>query len=359
MTSDSLRREIASAINDVVDRGLYILGPELEKFELEFSQFVGTKFCVGVGNGFDALHLSLRAVGVGTGDEVLVPANTYIATWLAVSACGAKPIPIEPDPNTFNINYKRLEDSITSRTAAIVPVHLYGNPASIFEIVEIARRHHLAIVEDCAQAHGATVNGKSVGSFAETGAWSFYPTKNLGALGDGGAITTNDFEIANRVRLLRNYGSKAKYYNEILGFNSRLDELQAAILRCKLNYLAEENRKRQEHADTYKYLLKESRLELPMSVDGNMHVWHQFVVKSRDREQLIQHLGIRGVETSIHYPLPPYQQEAYKVEYEANFDLPISDFLHTEVLSLPIGSHLSLDQLNYVAEGIHDFEQQS
>ena len=357
VTNDSLRAEISQAINNVLDRGVYILGSEVDKFELEFSKFVGTTFCVGVGNGFDALHLSLRAIGLGPGDEVLVPSNTYIATWLAISACGAKPVPVEPNPNTFNIDPERIEERITSRTAAIVPVHLYGNPALMPTIVEIARRHHLAIVEDCAQAHGATIGGNSVGSFGETGAWSFFPSKNLGGFGDGGAITTNDFEIATKVRLLRNYGSRLKYYNEILGFNSRLDEIQAAILNCKLNYLEEDNYKRRVNADIYKYLLHQSNLELPSSIDGNLHVWHQFVVKSKDRERLIEYLGIRGVETIIHYPLPPYLQEAYITEYGGKYDLPISDCLHKEVLSLPIGPHLTTDQLNYVAEVINDFEE--
>ncbi len=355
LTNDSLRFEIDESIRRVLDRGLYILGPEVEKFELEFSNFIGTKYCVGVGNGFDALHLSLRALGVGSGDEVIVPANTYIATWLAVSACGAVPIPVEPDLNTYNIDPRKIEERITSRTVAILPVHLYGNPAPMNEICKLARKYNLAIIEDCAQAHGARIGDRSVGSFGESGAWSFFPTKNLGALGDGGAITTDDFEVAEKVKLLRNYGSGKKYFNHIIGMNSRLDELQAAILRCKLKYLETENESRKRIAGLYLSGIGTEYLTLPEMPQGCSHVWHLFVVRSAERDRLQDFLASKRVETLIHYPVAPYQQEAYLAEFKDRFELPVSDNIHSEVLSLPIGPNLGSAQVDYIIESANEF----
>jgi len=350
-----LKQEIDQAVGRVLGSGHYILGREVEAFENEFVQYLGVDHCVGVGNGLDALHLSLRALGVGAGDEVLVPSNTYIATWLAVTYAGATPVPVEPDERTYNIDPEKLEAAITKRTKAIIAVHLYGQPADMDPIRGIAKAHKLSVVEDAAQAHGARYKGSRVGSLGDVAGWSFYPGKNLGALGDGGAVTTNNCELADRLRTLRNYGSRVKYYNDAKGFNSRLDEIQAAALRIKLKYLEEWNGRRREVAAQYTKELKNIGLILPFVPSWAEPVFHLFVVRSRQRDLLRQHLEKRGIDTLIHYPVPPHLQEAYRDLNMKQGNLPISEAIHNEVLSLPIGPHIRPSQVEKVTSAIREF----
>jgi dTDP-4-amino-4,6-dideoxygalactose transaminase len=313
------------------------MGEELRSFETEYADYCGAAHCVGVGNGLDALVLALRALGVGPGDEVIVPSNTYIATWLAASHVGATPVPVEPDAGTFNIDPARIEATITPRTKAILPVHLYGQPVDLDPILAIARRHGLKVVEDGAQAHGARYKGRRLGAHGDAVAWSFYPGKNLGALGDGGAVTTDDPAIAEQLRTLRNYGSKVKYHNEIIGTNSRLDELQAALLRPKLRTLDTGNRHRGAIAQRYLDGLAGLGLALPVVPAIADPVWHLFVIRHPQREALARRLAAAGVGTVIHYPVAPHLQPAYAHLGIAAGALPVSEQLHAEVLSLPIG----------------------
>ncbi|MBN8716001.1 DegT/DnrJ/EryC1/StrS family aminotransferase [Thermomonas sp.] len=324
----------------VRDSGWYILGPEVEAFEQEYATYCGARHCVGVANGLDALHLVLRALGVGAGDEVIVPSNTYIATWLAVSQCGAVPVPVEPDPATHNLDPERVEAAITPRTKVILPVHLYGQPADLDPILSIARRHGLRVLEDAAQAHGARYKGQRIGAHGDAVAWSFYPGKNLGALGDAGAVTTNDAAVADRLRVLRNYGSRVKYVNDVQGWNSRLDPLQAAILRVKLAHLDEWNARRAEIAALYLRELADCGVVLPQVPDWAQPVWHLFVVRHPRRDELQQRLAQAGIQTLIHYPIPPHRQQAYAGLGLAEGALPIAERLAAEVLSLPMGPHL-------------------
>src|SRR5712692_11762568 len=298
-----IKDELDAAYQRVMNSGWYILGEEVNAFENEFAAYCGVKHCVGVGNGLEALQLILRGYGIGTGDEVIAPANTYIATWLAVSNAGAKVVPVEPVEGTYNLDPTRIEAAITPRTKAILPVHLYGQPADMDPINDIARRHGLKVIEDAAQAHGARYRDRRVGSLGDAAGWSFYPTKNLGAYGDAGAVTTDDGELADRVRLLRNYGSKSKYYNEEKGINSRLDELQAALLRVRLKHLDEWNSRRARVAAKYTEALSETDLMLPGVCEGADPVWHLFVVRSAHRDELQKHLRSAGVTTLVHYPV--------------------------------------------------------
>ena len=339
-----LREEIDAAIARVLDSGWYILGPEVEAFEADYAAFCDAKHAVGVANGLDALHLALRAMDVGAGDEVIVPSNTYIATWLAVSQCGAVPVPVEPDPATHNIDPARIEAAITPRTKVILPVHLYGQPADMDPILAIARKHGLRVLEDGAQAHGARYKGKRVGAHGDAVAWSFYPGKNLGALGDGGAVTTDDEALADRLRVLRNYGSRVKYVNEVQGYNSRLDPLQAAVLRVKLAHLDAWNARRAALARIYLDGLRDTWLVLPHVPDWAQPAWHLFVVRHAQRDGLQQRLTEAGIGSLIHYPIPPHKQQAY---VEAGFDadaFPLASRLADEVLSLPMGPHLAPEQ---------------
>lgn len=329
--------ELTAAFNRVLNSGWYILGEEVTCFEQEYAAFCGAKYCVGVANGLDALSLTLRAMEIGPGDEVIVPSNTYIATWLAVSHTGATPIPVEPDINTLNINPALIEPAITPRTRAILPVHLYGQPADLDPIIEIARHYRLRVMEDGAQAHAALYKGKRLGVHGDAVAWSFYPGKNLGALGDGGAITTNDEDIANNLRLLRNYGSEIKYHNKILGYNSRLDELQAALLRAKLPKLVDGNRRRSIIARKYLDAFANINLLLPEVPDFATPVWHLFVVRHQQRDILAKRLSDAGIGTMIHYPIPPHLQAAYSSLGLSRGALPISETIHNQVLSLPMG----------------------
>jgi dTDP-4-amino-4,6-dideoxygalactose transaminase len=348
-----LKAEIDRAVARVCDSGWYILGPEVEAFEAEFAAYCEAKSAVGVANGLDALHLALRALGVVPGDEVIVPSNTYIATWLAVSQCGAMPVSVEPDERTFNINPASIEAAITSRTRVILPVHLYGQPADLDPILTIARKHGLYVLEDAAQAHGARYKGKRIGAHGDVVAWSFYPGKNLGALGDGGAVTTNNPEIADRIRVLRNYGSRVKYSNEVRGYNSRLDPLQAAILRVKLAHLDEWNARRASIAGHYRQGLAGCGLTLPEAPDWVEPVWHLYVVRSARRDALKKALTIAGVDTLIHYPIPPHLQDAYRgSDRGPGGAFPVAERLADEVLSLPMGPHLSASSLDVVIDAI-------
>ncbi|MFZ5884577.1 MAG: DegT/DnrJ/EryC1/StrS family aminotransferase [Chloroflexota bacterium] len=350
-----LQAELDSAWRRVMESGWYILGAEVEAFEREFAEYVGVKYCVGVGNGLDALHLILRAYGIGAGDEVIVPANTYIASWLAVSYAGASPVPVEPLEATCNLDPSRLESAISSRTKAVMAVHLYGQPAEMDAINAVARQHGLKVIEDAAQAHGAGYRGRRAGGLGDAAGWSFYPAKNLGALGDAGAVTTNDPDLAEKVRVLRNYGSQVKYHNLHKGFNSRLDELQAALLRVKLKVLDEWNARRAQIAARYLDGLKDSGLTLPFVPQGMQPNWHLFVVRSPNRDALQAHLKRQGIETLIHYPVPPHLQPAYREMGLSEGAFPITERIHREALSLPMGPHLSREEADAVIAAIRAF----
>lgn len=350
-----LQAELDSAWRRVMEAGWYILGSEVEAFEREFAEYVGVKYCVGVGNGLDALHLILRAYGIGAGDEVIVPANTYIASWLAVSYAGASPVPVEPLEETCNLDPSRLEAAVSARTKAVMAVHLYGQTAEMDAIYAVARKHGLKVIEDAAQAHGARYDGKQAGGLGDAAGWSFYPAKNLGALGDAGAVTTNDPALAQRVRILRNYGSQQKYHNLDKGFNSRLDELQAALLRVKLKVLDEWNARRAQVAARYLDGLKEAGLTLPFVPQGMRPNWHLFVVRSPNRDALQEHLRRQGIETLIHYPVPPHLQPAYREMGMTAGTFPITERIHREALSLPMGPHLTVDEVEAVIAAVRAF----
>ena len=343
-----LQFDIDAAVARSLASGWYIGGPEVEAFEQEFAAYTEAQHCIGVANGLDALHLALRAMDVGQGDEVIVPSNTYIATWLAVSQCGAIPVPVEPDARTFNIDPALIEAAITPRTKVILPVHLYGQPADMDPILAIARKHGLRVLEDGAQAHGARYKGKRLGAHGDAVTWSFYPGKNLGAMGDGGAVTTNDAQLADRLRVLRNYGSRVKYVNEVQGYNSRLDPLQAAILRVKLAKLDEWNARRNTIAQLYQQGLANCGLTLPHVPDWAEPVWHLYVVQSPQRDALQQTLADNGVGSLIHYPIPPHLQQAYSTAGWERGTFPLAERMADQVLSLPIGPHLKADQVEAV-----------
>jgi len=345
-----LKDELDAAYCRVMESGWYILGKEVEAFEDEFARYCGAKHCIGVGNGLDALHLILRAYDIGPGDEVIVPSNTYIATWLAVTYVGAIPVPVEPNEQSFNLDPKLIEAAITPRTKAILAVHLYGNPADMHPIVEIAQRHGLKVIEDAAQAHGALYHGQRTGTLGDAAGFSFYPGKNLGAQGDGGAVTTNDPHLAERIRVLHNYGSRVKYINDIKGFNSRLDELQAAFLRIKLSHLDQWNQRREAIAARFSRELSNSGLILPVTTAGATSAWHLYVVRSAERDQLQQYLQGHGIGTLIHYPIPPSLQEAYVELGYGIGSFPMAEQMACEVLSLPIGPHLSEEGAGFIID---------
>ena len=347
-----LKDEIDAAMLGVADSGWFLLGEALKAFEEEFARYAGAKHCVGLANGLDALHLSLRAMGIGEGDEVIVPSNTYIATWLAVTQVGATPVPVEPLLETYNIDPSAIEAAITPRTRAILPVHLYGLPAEMDAIRGVAKRHGLLVLDDAAQAQGARYRAKPVGALADATAWSFYPGKNLGAFGDAGAVTTDDDDIADRLRVLRNYGSRVKYVNEVRGFNSRLDDLQAAVLRVKLRRLDEWNARRARLAARYSEALGDSGLVLPAESEGAESCWHLYVVRSPERDELKRALAARGIDCLIHYPIPPHRQNAYAELGFAPDAFPIANQIHGEVLSLPIGPHLGDADQDRVIEAV-------
>jgi dTDP-4-amino-4,6-dideoxygalactose transaminase len=340
-TRQELSVELEQSFDRVLNSGWYILGPEVDAFEAEYAEYCEVKHCVGVASGLDALHLALLALDVQPGDEVIVPSNTYIATWLAVSQCGAIPVPVEPDPQTYNIDPAKIEAAITPLTKVILPVHLYGQPADMDPILAIAKKHGLRVLEDGAQAHGAHYKGKRLGGHGDVVAWSFYPGKNLGAYGDGGAITTNDPEIAERINVLRNYGSRVKYVNEVRGFNSRLDPLQAAALRVKLKVLSEWNARRTAIANRYHNELTNSDLLLPFVPEWAEPGWHLYVIQHPQRDALQKQLSEAGIGSLIHYPIPPHLQTAYSELGFGQGDFPIAEQIHNNVLSLPIGPQLN------------------
>jgi dTDP-4-amino-4,6-dideoxygalactose transaminase len=349
-----IKPEIDRAVQRVLESGWYILGPEVDAFEAEWAEYCGAAHAVGLANGLDALILALRALDVGPGDEVIVPSNTYIATWLAVSAVGARPVPVEPDPATHNLNPSLITAALTDRTKAILPVHLYGQPADLDPILMLARAHGIAVVEDAAQAHGAQYKGRKIGAHGDIVCWSFYPGKNLGALGDAGAITTNNADLADRIRMLRNYGSREKYVNEVQGVNSRLDPIQAAVLRVKLAHLHNWSERRQAIAALYLDGLARTDLILPHVPDWANPAWHLFVIRSADRDTVQTRLTKAGIGSLIHYPIAPHMQAAYSEMGLAADTLPVARKLAAEVLSLPIGPQLSLQNAQAVIEVLTD-----
>jgi dTDP-4-amino-4,6-dideoxygalactose transaminase len=349
----NLKIELDAAFHRVLESGRFIQGKELEAFESEFAAICKVSHCVGVGNGLDAISLLLSAYGIGAGDEVIVPSNTFIATWLAVTRCGAHPVPVEPQEDTFNINYAAIEAAITPRTAAIIPVHLYGQPADMDPINAIAQKHGLVVIEDAAQAHGARYRGRPAGGLGDAAATSFYPGKNLGALGDAGAVLTNDADIASKVRNLRNYGSPVKYQHDVLGCNSRLDEMQAAFLRVKLPWLENWNRRRREVAARYAEGLCDSGLELPFVPDWAEPAWHLYVVRTEERNALQAYLKAHEIETLIHYPTAPHLQVCY--QGLALKPQPQTEEMTRTILSLPISPSMTEVQVGQVIDVTRDF----
>jgi len=348
-----IREELISAFKEVLDSNWFIMGNQLELFEKEYAKWNNVRHCIGVSNGLDALILSLRALDIGPGDEIIVPSNTYIATALAVSHVGATPVFVEPRLETANLNPESIEASITMRTKVIMPVHLYGQACEMEAIMDIANKHNLFVIEDNAQAHGATYNGKKTGSWGHINATSFYPGKNLGALGDGGAITTDDDELAHKVRVLRNYGSQQKYKNEVLGYNNRLDELQAALLRVKLKKLDDWTKERNRIAEAYVEGLKDvCGIELFSLADGATSAYHLFVVKAKDRKELQFKLSEAGVGTLIHYPIPPHLQECYIDLGHVLGNFPIAEKLSNSIISLPIFIGMSMTEIQYIVKNV-------
>ena len=355
-----LEGDIDAALKSVLARGWYILGENVRCFEEEFADYCGCSHCIGVGSGMDALELLLKACGIGPEDDVIVPANTYIATVLAVSRVGARPILVEPDPNTCNLDPLRIKPALTPHTRAVLAVHLYGQTADMTRIREICQKYGLLLLEDAAQAHGATHRGIKAGALGDGAGFSFYPGKNLGAFGDGGAVVTNNRDVAEYVRVARNYGSEKKYYNAIKGVNSRLDEVQAAVLRVKLRHLDQWNQRRSEMAALYLERLndQDGELTLPHVEEGNQHVWHLFTVRSPRRDELRAYLEKKGIHTLIHYPVPLYKQDAYNEFLHLAGHYPISTAISKQILSLPMGPHLSTEAALYVCEHVNQFFKQ-
>ena len=346
--------ELKIAVSRVIDSGWYILGDEVEAFEREFAEYCSVKHCIGVSNGLDALKLILKAYDYGPGDEIIVPSNTYIASILAISEVGATPVLVEPNIETFNIDPNLIEKHITENTRAILVVHLYGRTAEMEAIRDIANRNNLKVIEDAAQAHGAIFKGKKTGNLGDAAGFSFYPGKNLGALGDAGAVTTNDDDLAEKIRALRNYGSLKKYENNYKGFNHRLDEIQATMLRVKLKYLNQENEARREIAKLYLQNIKNKAIILPTTPENQKeNVWHVFVIRTKEREKLQTYLMNHGIQTVIHYPIPPHKQVAYLNWNDCFY--PISEQIHNEVLSLPISPIQSVKNTREIIEAINQF----
>lgn len=355
-TNQQIREEVMEAFETFFDEAWYILGERVTKFEQEYAAFNDVKYCVGISNGLDALHVSLKALGVGPGDEVIVPSNTYIATALAVSYVGARPVFVEPDESTYNIKPGNIEAAITFRTKAIIPVHLYGQSCEMTGVMNIAKKHNLAVIEDNAQSQGATYDGKITGSWGDLNATSFYPGKNLGALGDAGAVTTNNQELARVVKMLRNYGSEKKYEHKLIGYNMRLDECQAAFLSVKLRYLQNWIQERQQIAEQYDAALRNTGDIILPAVAGNAtHVYHLYVIRTDRRDELQSHLAANNIHTLIHYPTPPHLQDAYKSLGHKKGDFPIAEKMADTCLSLPMWPGLQENDIARVAEVITDF----
>ena len=350
-----LQPELEDAVLRVVRSGRLLLGPELQAFEEGWASTVGARFAVGVGNGLDALTLGLRALGVGPGDEVVVPSHTFVATWLAVAHVGAVPVPVDVRSTSSDWEEAVLAAAVTPRTRAILPVHLYGHPVDLDPVLRVAREHDLVVLDDAAQAHGARLRGRPVGGLTHATAWSFYPGKNLGALGDGGAVTTSDPETARRLRSLRNYGSTEKYRHDQVGWNSRLDEVQAAVLSVKLRRLVEHNARREAVAHRYDEGLRGLDLVLPERAEWATPAWHLYVVRSRHRDRLREHLAAAGVETGVHYPIPCHRQDAFAGTGLGDAHLPFADALAREVISLPLGPTLGIEDQDAVIAAVRSF----
>ncbi len=352
--NERLRKEINGKITQVLDSGWYLLGEETENFEQNFAKYCGVKHCIGVANGLESLNLIIRGYGFAQGDEIIVPANTYIASILSISENGCTPILVEPDINTYNINPDLIEKKITSKTKAIMVVHLYGQAVQMDKIWTLAKKYNLKIIEDSAQAHGAKYQNQRVGSLGDASGFSFYPGKNLGCVGDGGCVTTNDDELAQKIKALRNYGSHKKYHNVFIGINSRLDEIQAGILDIKLKFLDEDNQKRKEIAKYYRKNIKNSSIILPNIYAEDAHVWHLFVVRTKQRDNFQKYLLDNEIQTIIHYPIPPHKQECYKLWN--NLSYPITEEIHKSVLSLPISPVMSDDEMRKVVEVVNEYK---
>lgn len=346
--------EIKARIDKVLDSGWYLLGEQNKQFEGNFAAYCGARYCIGCANGLDALRLIIKAYGFGKGDEIIAPANTYIASILAITDNGCTPVLVEPDLDTYNINPDLIEAKITDKTKAILVVHLYGQAVKMDKIWALAKKYNLKIIEDSAQAHGAYYNDKRVGSLGDASGFSFYPGKNLGALGDGGAVTTNDEELAQKIRALANYGSHKKYENIYQGLNSRLDEIQAAVLDVKLKYLDSDNAKRKEIAQYYLQNIKNPLIYLPQTYSENSHVWHVFVVRVNDRARFQSYLNDNGIQTIIHYPIPPHKQECYKELNHLSFK--ITEQIHSEIISIPISPVMSDNEIQKVVEVINSYK---
>lgn len=347
------REEIDSRIKNILDKGWYLQGEENENFTKNFANFCGTKFALGVANGLDALNLIIKAYGFGNGDEIIVPANTYIATILAISENGCIPILVEPDIKTYNINPDSIEEKITTKTKAIMVVHLYGQAVQMEKIWKIAKKYNLKIIEDSAQAHGAIYQENRTGNLGDASGFSFYPGKNLGCMGDGGAVTTNDEELFNKIKAIANYGSDRKYHHIYKGVNSRLDEIQAAVLDIKLKHLDSDNNKRREISKYYRENIKNSKLILPETYDEKSHVWHIFAVRTQNRDKFQKYLTEKGIQTIIHYPTPPHKQGAYK-EWN-NLSFPITEEIHNTILSLPISPVMTDSEIEKVVEVVNEY----
>lgn len=339
----------------VLRSGWYVLGQEVSSFEEEFASYVGTKYCVGLASGLDALWIAFRLLNIGPGDEVLVQGNTYIASVMGITINGATPIFIEPDEH-YGMDPNKIEEAITNKTKAVLVTHLYGMASKMDEIVSICKKHNLRLVEDCAQSHGACFNGKMTGSFGDIGCFSFYPSKNLGAFGDGGAITTNDSDLDLACRTFRNYGSQKRYYNEVVGTNSRLDELQAGLLRVRLSHLDELTKEKVKIAEKYNKCLINPKIKLPSIAKGATCVWHQYVICCNERDRLIKYLDDKGIGTIIHYPIPPHLQECYKYLGYKEGDFPITEQLAKTVLSIPMYNGMTEEEQEYVIDALNKFE---
>lgn len=351
--NERYRGELDARIKDVLDSGWYLQGRQNEEFSKHFAEFCGAKYALGVANGLDALNLIIKAYGFGPGDEIIVPANTYIATILAISENGCTPVLVEPDIDTYGINPELIEEKITLRTKAIMVVHLYGQAVPMQKIWELAQKHNLKVIEDAAQAHGAEYQGRRAGNLGDAAGFSFYPGKNLGAMGDAGAVTTNDEALYNKIKAIANYGSDRKYHHIYKGTNSRLDEFQAGILDVKLQYLEADNNKRREIARYYRGNIKNPLITLPQAYDEKAHVWHVFVVRVKERERFQQYLNDNGIQTVIHYPTAPHKQDAYK-EY-ADLSLPVTEQIHREVISLPISPVMTQEEIEKIVRIVNEF----
>jgi dTDP-4-amino-4,6-dideoxygalactose transaminase len=347
--------EINAAVQTVMENTNFILGKEVQQFEADFAKFCNTKHCIGVASGTEALHLAVRALGFGAGDEVITAANTYIATALGISFAGATPVLVDADPASYNIDVSKIEKAITKRTKAIIPVHLCGQPADMDPILEIARKHNLKVIEDAAQAHGSEYKGRRCGSMGDMNCFSFYPGKNLGAYGDGGAITTNDPELAERIMLLRNYGQKVKYHHLLKGYNCRLDTMQAAVLSVKLKYIEKWNEQRRQHAALYNELFKDTPVVTPQEMSYGKHIYHIYMIRVRDRDGLQNHLSAHGVSTVIHYPIPIHLQKAYEDLGYKEGSFPIAERYAKEILSLPMFPELTDEQIHYGVDKVKEY----